>query len=101
MRKEYDLKSLKVKRRGILSELNKQEERQAKVRITIALDQDIVEYFKHTAEKSGALPYQTQINQVLRKVMESGAMDDIETIKAKLINDPEFIRQIAKSIKVA
>ena len=101
MRKEYDLKSMKVKRRGVLPELKKQEERQAKVRITIALDQDIVEYFKQVAGESGALPYQTQINQVLRKVMESGAMDDIETIKSKLINDPEFIRQLAQSIKVA
>lgn len=34
---------------------------QAKVRVTIALDSDLVEHFKKAASKRGALPYQTQI----------------------------------------
>lgn len=49
MRKEYDFKKMRIKRRGVLPQLNKQAERQAKVRITITLDQDIVEYFKNAA----------------------------------------------------
>ena len=46
MREEYDLKKLKVKRRGLLPELKDEKGKQAKVRITISLDQDIVNYFK-------------------------------------------------------
>ena len=46
MHEEYDLKKLKVKRRGLLPELKDEKGKPAKVRITISLDQDIVEYFK-------------------------------------------------------
>ena len=49
MREEYDLKKLKVKRRGLLPELKDEKEKPAKVMITISLDQDIVNYFKHSA----------------------------------------------------
>ena len=48
MREEYDLKKLKVKRRGPLPELKDEKGKQAKVRITISLDQDIVTYFKQS-----------------------------------------------------
>ena len=70
MRKEYDLKKLNVKRRGLLPELQDETGKLAKVGITISLDHDIVEYFKQSAGGSGALPYQTQINQVSRKPIE-------------------------------
>lgn len=101
MRKEYDLNKLKVKRRGVLPELQGEDAKQAKVRITISLDQDVVDYFKHAAEQPGALPYQTQINQTLRKAIESEGLEDIEAIKAKLLEDPEFLRKLAKYIKAA
>ena len=64
---DYDLKSLKVKRRGVLPGLEEQDARAAKVRVTIALDLDVVEPFKAEAKKPGALPYQTQINRALRR----------------------------------
>jgi uncharacterized protein (DUF4415 family) len=101
MRKEYDLKQMKVKRRGILPPLNQQETRQDQVRLTLTLDQDVVAYFKNAAEQTGALPYQAQINQGLRQVMESDGLDDLEIIKNQLLNDPEFIRKLAQLIKVA
>ena len=100
MRKEYDLKQLKVKRRGILPSLNRQETRQNQVRLTLTLDQDIVAYFQNAAEQTGALPYQAQINHVLRQVMEADRLNILETIKTQLLNDPEFIRQLAQLIKV-
>jgi uncharacterized protein (DUF4415 family) len=101
MRKEYDLKQMKVKRRGVLPSLNQQETRQDQVCLTLTLDQDIVVYFKNMAEKTGVLPYQIQINQVLRQVMESDGLNVLETIKTQLLNDPEFIRQLAQLIKAA
>lgn len=96
MRKEYDLKSMKVKRRGILPGLEGEEPKQAKIRITISLDQEVVEHFKKAAEKPGSLPYQTQINQALRKVMEH---DEVEAVKDELLKDADFIRKIAEQIE--
>lgn len=69
MRKEYDLKKLKVKRRGLLPTIEAQKKSEQKVRITISLDRDIVDYFKSEAEHPGAFSYQAQINQALRKLL--------------------------------
>ena len=80
MREEYDLKKLKVKRRGLLPELKNAKDRPAKVRITIPLDLDIVNYFKQSADGMGSLPYQTQINQALRQAIETSRLGDIETV---------------------
>jgi len=99
MRKEYELSKLTVKRRGPLPAFQGSE-RPLKVRITISLDQDLVEHFKSEAEKPGALPYQTQINQALRRAIQfdGGESVTIEDIKASLLKDPGFISSIAKKI---
>lgn len=100
MRKEYDLKKLKVKRRGVMPEL--QAGQTAKVRITIALDEDIIEHFKAEAEQPGALPYQTQINQVLRKIIGLGGevqATGAEAVKSALLQDQDFIKAVAKQVK--
>jgi uncharacterized protein (DUF4415 family) len=41
-----------------------------KVRITIRLDKDIVEWFKSRVEKSGGGNYQTLLNNALREYMK-------------------------------
>ena len=43
-----------------------------KVRITINLDADVLEYFKERASEPNAAPYQTQINYELRRIMQGG-----------------------------
>lgn len=101
MRKEYDLEKLKVKRRGLLPELQDAKGKSTKVRITISLDQDIVEYFKQSADRVGSLPYQTQINQVLREAIEKNRQDDIETVKLELLKDADFIRALSTQISIA
>ena len=95
MRKEYDLKALKVKRRGVLPALREQAAEPMKVRVTIALDRDVVEHYKQAAASRGALPYQTQINQALRRAMEQPAT---QTLKSELLKDKEFIRSLAREI---
>ena len=40
-----------------------------RIRINITLDEDIVAHFKRRAARPHAPPYQTQINQALRKVI--------------------------------
>lgn len=96
MQAEYDLKQLKVKRRGPLPELVGQNEKTAKVRVTIALDADVVNHFKIEAAKPGGLPYQTQINQALRQVIAHPG--EAAIIKDALLHDAEFIREVAKEV---
>jgi len=65
------------------------------VRVTIALDQDVVEHFKEAAAQRGALPYQTQINQALRQVIEQ---PDAQALKSALLQDKDFIRTLAREV---
>jgi uncharacterized protein (DUF4415 family) len=101
MKEEYELGKLKVKRRGPLPAFQDAAGRPMKVRITITLDQDLVEHFKAEAEKPGALPYQTQINQTLRKAMlgEELRPDQTEAIKAALLKDPDFVNALANRLQ--
>jgi predicted DNA binding CopG/RHH family protein len=100
MREEYELGDLKVKRRGPLPAFRDAAGRPMKIRITISLDQDLVEHFKAEAAKPGALPYQTQINQVLRKALagEELRSEQTEAIKAALLEDPDFLRAVAQRL---
>lgn len=96
MRKEYNLKALKVKRRGMLTGLRGHRPAQAKMRVTIALDRDVVEHFKEAAAQRGALPYQTQINQALRNTLKQ---PPARTLKAELLKDKDFIRKLAREVE--
>lgn len=95
MRKEYDLKSLAVKRRGLPPTLKAKDASRTKVRVTIALDRDVVEHFRKAAARRGALPYQTQINRALREVIEQSST---EHLKSALLKDKSFIRSLAREI---
>src|SRR4051812_25498092 len=103
MRKEYEISKLKVKRRGPLPAFRDAAGRPMKVRITITLDQDLVEHFKAEAAKPGALPYQTQINQALRKALAGDELrpEQTEAIKAALLKDPDFLREVAHRLEEA
>jgi uncharacterized protein (DUF4415 family) len=93
MRKEYDLKSLSVKRRGLPDALKAKDIRRTKVRVTIALDSDVIEHFRKAAARRGALPYQTQINRALREAIEQSST---EHLKSALLKDKSFIRSLAR-----
>lgn len=103
MRKEYDLKQLKVKRRGVIPQLKAEPSSKKKLRITISLDEDIVSYFKREASEEGALPYQTQINQALRGLLGKqqgggGAESNLDSFKSELLSDPVFIAALATEL---
>ena len=57
MKKEYDLSKLKSRKNPYASKLKKS--------VTMRLSEDVIEYFKKMAEKSG-VPYQSLINLYLR-----------------------------------
>ncbi len=61
MRKEYDLKKLKLRPNPYLNKL--------KQSVTIRLDKDVIEYFKALSKKAN-IPYQTLVNDFLRSCTE-------------------------------
>jgi len=103
MREEYELGTLKVKRQGPLPAFRDAEGLPMKVHITVSLDQDLAEHFKAEAEKPGALPYQAQVNQMLRRAVAREELrpeqTQTEVIKAALLEDPDFLRAVARRIE--
>lgn len=78
MRKEYDLS--KAKRAKDVPHLAKlQEEAKRKTRITIWLDNLIIEEFKRLAEQQD-IGYQTLINRTLRESLNKKPLDE-ETLR--------------------
>ena len=69
--------------------------RNTKVRISILIDLDVLNFFKESASKAGALAYQTQINQILRTHMEG--KDSVDA--TALAQDDRFIQAVAKRVK--
>lgn len=91
-----DPKKLKRLPRGsFLAEPGETEAKNTKVRISILVDLDVLNFFKQRAGKPGALAYQTQINQVLRSAMETTQPIDAKT----LAQDDQFIRAVAKRVQ--
>ena len=83
MREEYDFS--KGKRAKDVSHLAKlQAEEKGKTRITIMLDNDVINSFRLKAKKEG-LGYQTLINQALKACNSSTVFD--ETLLRKVIRE--------------
>ena len=69
-----------------------------KVKISMYLDADILKHFRQRAESPDSAPYQTQINNELRRVMEADTKG-----KAKLdpgiLDDTEFLRALKEKLE--
>ena len=72
MRKEYDF--AKGKRGAVVSS-------PGKTRITIRLDDDVLDWFRKQVEEAGGGNYQTLINQVLRAHMANAREPLEETLR--------------------
>lgn len=84
----------KIRRGARLKRGNKVE---TKIRITISLDADVLEYFKRRAAQPNAAPYQTQINNELRAAMERETNGRPSPYDA-LINDEAFIAAVVAKV---
>ena len=73
MRKEYDLKKMKLKPNPYINKLKKS--------VTIRLDNDVIEYFKDLSENLH-IPYQTLVNDFLRKCKENKLLPNTTWKKA-------------------
>jgi uncharacterized protein (DUF4415 family) len=71
--------------------------RNCKVKITMYIDADVLEYFKTRAEQPNAAPYQTQINNELRKMMESGS-NETSLTGEEMLNDKKFLKALKKKL---
>jgi len=69
MKEEYDFTQAK---RGAIEPLPG-----GKTRITIRLDDDIIEWFRQQAEQTGGGNYQTAINQALRDHIDRQSLEDL------------------------
>ncbi|MBN9426155.1 MAG: BrnA antitoxin family protein [Burkholderiales bacterium] len=75
MRKEYDFS--KGKRGAVIAS-------SGKTRITIMLDDDVIEHFRARAEADGT-GYQTMINAVLRASIKEGKPADDRPLTARVL----------------
>ncbi len=93
MKKAFDFSKA---RRGPLPGLPSLEEleRRTKVRITIMLDLDVLNFFKTRAAIPGADPYQTQINKALREYVEGPRPET----KDRLLADDDFVSRLAERV---
>ena len=78
--------------------------REAKIKMTMFIDGDVLQHFKKRAEEPNAAPYQTQINQELRAAMErdlANEENDLDAVAERLANNPNFISAISDKLKAA
>ena len=68
-----------------------------KVKVSMYLDEVVVEYFRARAESPNAAPYQTQINNELRRIMESDARE-VQSIENDILNNEEFLRALKEKL---
>lgn len=62
------------------------------------LDEVVVEYFRQRAESPDSAPYQTQINNELRRIMENDALE-VPSIENDILNNEEFLRALKKKLE--
>ena len=78
--------------------------REAKIKMTMFIDFDVLQHFKKRAESPNSAPYQTQINQELRAAMERDLANEEENLDAvveRLTNNPNFINAVSERLKAA
>jgi BrnA antitoxin of type II toxin-antitoxin system len=78
MRKEYDFSQ--AKRGAVLPVAS------GKTRITIRLDDDILDWFRAQVHAAGGGSYQTLINQALRRFMEQGG-ESLEAVMRRVVRE--------------
>ena len=69
-----------------------------KVKISMYLDADILKYFRARAEPPDAAPYQTQINNELRRVMEADTNGKAK-LDSSILDDTEFLRALKEKLE--
>jgi uncharacterized protein (DUF4415 family) len=86
MKKEYDLKKMKVRHRGPVVDAKR-----AKVMISLRVDGDILNWLVKLADEK-RVPYQTLINSFLKEAMDRDGVDaeaNMEALIEQLLDKRE------------
>jgi len=70
---------------------------EAKVKISLYIDGDILEYFRKRAAQPRGAAYQTQINNELRRIMENDS-HDAASLEKDILNNEEFLRALKEKL---
>lgn len=80
-----------------------------RTKISICVENEILEFFKKRAEKPDAAPYQTQINNELRKIMErekkkiefqvKSSEDQEIDFKKEILRDKSFLIELKDTLE--
>ena len=73
-----------------------------KIRINICVDSDILQHFRQRAESANSAPYQTQINNELRAIMERDLAQEkteIDATAKKLLENDDFLNALSAKLK--
>ncbi len=70
-----------------------------KIKVSIYLDGDVIEHFRLRSEQPNAAPYQTQINNELRKVMENGSTETA-SVESDILNNKKFLKALKKKLEM-
>ena len=74
-------------------------ERHVRVKVTMNVDGDVVDYFKKCGKEEGR-PYQTLMNQVLREYVKGSRVERVAESAAQLLLDDEsFIEAVAQKVR--
>lgn len=76
--------------------------KETKTRINICVDSDILQHFRKRAESPHSAPYQTQINNELRAIMERDLAQEktgIDATAKKLLEDDDFLKALSEKLK--
>ena len=76
--------------------INKQKD--SKTKISLYIDSDILQYFRARAESPDAAPYQTQINNELRRIMEADSNGTVK-LAPNVLEDTEFLRALKEKLE--
>lgn len=93
---EFNKRFKRIERPAFLDKILKNKE--AKNRITIYLDADIVEYFKAQAENS-RVGYQTLINQALREKIEGSQTAKTDDVIERLLQDKNALSRLKAELE--
>ena len=70
----------------------------SKTKISLYIDSDILEYFRQRAEPPEAAPYQTQINNELRRIMETNLANKSK-LEPSILYDKKFLRALKEKLE--
>ena len=72
-----------------------------KIKVSIYLDADLIDFYTEQAENSSAADLQTQINNELRRAIGREKEKPDEVVTLKMLENPKFLSSLAEKLKNA